>query len=31
MYKPMSPRQFRRRFRTERDCLRYLIRHKWSA
>lgn len=25
----MTPRQFRRRFRTERDCLRYLIRRKW--
>ena len=25
----MSPRQFRRRFRTERDCLRYLIKRKW--
>jgi transposase-like protein len=25
----MTPRQFRRRFRTERDCLRYLIKRKW--
>ena len=29
MYKPMTVRQFRRKFRTERDCLRYLIRRKW--
>jgi transposase-like protein len=29
MYSPMNPRQFRRRFRTERDCLRYVIRRKW--
>jgi transposase-like protein len=25
----MTPRQFRRRFRTERDCFRYLIKRKW--
>jgi transposase-like protein len=25
----MTPRQFRRRFRTERDCLRYVIQRKW--
>ena len=25
----MTPRQFRRRFRTEGDCLRYVIRRKW--
>ena len=29
MYTPMTPRQFRRRFRTEGDCLRYVIRRKW--
>lgn len=29
MYTPMTPRQFRRRFRAERDCLRYLIKRKW--
>jgi transposase-like protein len=29
MYTSMTPRQFRRRFRTERDCLRYLIKRKW--
>ena len=29
MYTTMTPRQFRRRFRTERDCLRYLIKRKW--
>lgn len=29
MYQSMTPRQFRRRFRTERDCLRYLIKRKW--
>ena len=29
MYTPMNPRQFRRRFRTEGDCLRYVIRRKW--
>lgn len=29
MYSGMTPRQFRRRFRTERDCLRYLIKRKW--
>jgi len=29
MYKPMTLRQFRRKFRTERDCLRYLIKRKW--
>ena len=29
MYFPMNPRQFRRRFRTEGDCLRYVIRRKW--
>jgi transposase-like protein len=29
MYKPVTVRQFRRKFRTERDCLRYLIRRKW--
>ena len=29
MYTTMTPRQFKRRFRTERDCLRYLIRRKW--
>jgi transposase-like protein len=29
MYTAMMPRQFRRRFRTERDCLRYLIKRKW--
>jgi transposase-like protein len=25
----MTPRQFRRRFRTESDCLRYVIKRKW--
>lgn len=25
----MTPRQFRRRFRTEQDCVRYLIKRKW--
>jgi transposase-like protein len=25
----MTPKQFRRRFRTERDCLRYVIKRKW--
>jgi transposase-like protein len=25
----MTPRQFRRRFRSERDCLKYLIKRKW--
>ena len=25
----MTPRQFRRRFRSEGDCLRYLIKRKW--
>jgi transposase-like protein len=29
VYTTMTPRQFRRRFRTERDCLRYLIKRKW--
>lgn len=29
MYSTMTPRQFRRRFRTERDCLRYVIKRKW--
>lgn len=29
MYAPMTVNQFRRRFRTERDCLRYLIKRKW--
>ena len=29
MYSTMTPRQFRRRFRTERDCLRYVTRRKW--
>ena len=29
MYTSITPRQFRRRFRTERDCLRYLIKRKW--
>jgi transposase-like protein len=29
LYRAMTPRQFRRRFRTERDCLRYLIKRKW--
>lgn len=29
MYHAMNPRQFKRRFRTERDCLRYLIKRKW--
>jgi len=29
MYVPMNPRQFRRRFRTERDCVRYVVRSKW--
>jgi transposase-like protein len=29
MYTSMTPRQFRRRFRTEGDCLRYVIRRKW--
>ncbi len=29
MYTSMTPQQFRRRFRTERDCLRYLIKRKW--
>ena len=29
MYTSMTPRQLRRRFRTERDCLRYLITRKW--
>ena len=29
MYTTMTPRQFRRRFRTERDCLRYVIKRKW--
>jgi transposase-like protein len=30
MYHAMNPRQFKRRFRTERDCLRYLIKRKWT-
>ena len=29
MYTSMTPKQFRRRFRTERDCMRYLIKRKW--
>jgi hypothetical protein len=29
MYTLMTPRQFRRRFRIERDCLRYLIKRTW--
>ena len=29
MYTTMTPKQFRRRFRTERDCLRYVIKRKW--
>jgi transposase-like protein len=29
MYTSMTPRQFRRRFRNERDCMRYLIKRKW--
>jgi transposase-like protein len=29
MYHAMNPRQFKRRFRTERGCLRYLIKRKW--
>ena len=29
MYTTMTPRQFRRRFRTEADCLRYVMRRKW--
>ena len=29
MYTKISIKQFRRRFRTERDCLRYLVRRKW--
>lgn len=29
MYTPMTPRQFKRRFRTEKDCLRFLIKRKW--
>ena len=29
MYSTMTPKQFRRRFRTERDCIRYLIKRKW--
>lgn len=27
----MTPRQFRRRFRTERDCIRYIIKRKWPG
>lgn len=29
MYTPMTVNQFRRRFRSERDCLKYLIQRKW--
>jgi len=29
VYTTMTPKQFRRRFRTERDCLRYVIKRKW--
>ena len=29
MYEPMTVRRFRRKFRTEQDCLKYLIKRKW--
>ena len=29
MYNAINPHQFKRRFRTERDCIRYLISRKW--